>query len=113
CGGEGSMGTEAQRSLADSDAFYTAPPSGPGYQLWETVGDSPMSPVFEGPAELAVWMSTHPCVLGPLGSRGMVPMDEGRALKFIGVGSAPSVVMSDGTLASGTDWVAGKAEEEA
>lgn len=36
------------------------PPTGPGYQLWETVSEgSPISPVFATPEELARWVSDN------------------------------------------------------
>jgi hypothetical protein len=32
------------------------PPEGPGYQMWQTVTDTPISPTFETPEELAKWL---------------------------------------------------------
>jgi hypothetical protein len=45
-----------------SDRFKeTAPPTGEGFQIWETVSEgSPISPVFATPEELADWMVSHP-----------------------------------------------------
>jgi hypothetical protein len=55
CDGEGDIATEAQR--AERDAWEpTQPPSGEGWQLWETTSEgSPQSPVFATPEELADW----------------------------------------------------------
>lgn len=33
------------------------PPKGEGWQLWQTVSDGPISPVFATPDELVAWMS--------------------------------------------------------
>ena len=43
---------------ADSEAWEPEqPPTGPGYQLWETVSEgSPVSPVFARPDDLADWI---------------------------------------------------------
>jgi hypothetical protein len=35
------------------------PPKGKGWQMWETTGDTPMSPVFKTPEELATWLVEH------------------------------------------------------
>jgi hypothetical protein len=32
------------------------PPEGPGWQLWQTVSDGPISPVFDTPEKLVEWM---------------------------------------------------------
>lgn len=60
CGGHGSREKyEGQR--AEAEAWKpTEPPTGEGYQLWETISEgSPVSPVFATPAELATWIKTH------------------------------------------------------
>jgi hypothetical protein len=43
--------------LEASEAWEgTEPPTGPGWQLWETTSEgSPVSPVFDSPEELAEW----------------------------------------------------------
>jgi hypothetical protein len=33
------------------------PPEGPGWQMWENVSDSPISPVFKTPEKLATWLT--------------------------------------------------------
>jgi hypothetical protein len=37
--------------------FSWSPPTGEGWQLWQTVSDGPISPVFATPEELIDWMS--------------------------------------------------------
>jgi len=60
CEGHGSLEAyEGQR--AEADAWErTEPPTGEGYQLWETVSEgSPITPVFATAEELAHWMTEH------------------------------------------------------
>lgn len=80
CQGHGSLETyEGQR--ADADAWKpTPPPAGEGWQLWSTAGDPmPVSPVFAGEHDFAVWMST---VYKPVGG----PLSYEQARRFISVG---------------------------
>lgn len=65
----------------------TEPPSGTGYQVWETVSEgSPISPVFATPEELAHYMATK--------SRDRNTASYDHWMKFIlGDGWAPSFVM--------------------
>lgn len=58
CKGNGSVEKyEGQR--AEAEAWGpTEPPTGEGWQMWETTGEgSPMSPVFVTPEELAQWLA--------------------------------------------------------
>lgn len=61
CGGHGSLERyEGQRAEAEA---WTAPepPTGEGWQLWETTSEgSPITPVFDSAEGLARWMSEHP-----------------------------------------------------
>jgi hypothetical protein len=58
CSGHGHIATDAQREAADAWERQE-PPSGDGYQIWETVTEgSPISPVFATPEELARHMAT-------------------------------------------------------
>lgn len=76
----------------------TEPPTGEGWQLWQTVSDGPISPVFETPEELARWMSSSAYNWGV--SNGTKITYES-ALAFItGPGWAPSFV---GTSANGLE----------
>lgn len=59
CEGHGSIATEEQRQAAD-DWEGTEPPTGPGYQLWQTVSEGgPVSPVFATPEGLATWIRDY------------------------------------------------------
>ncbi len=102
CSGEGHVGTAEQ--VAAQDAWTsTQPPTGDGWQLWETVSEgSPISPVFGSAHELAMWMTRNDrTVNGPMGS-----LDA--ALKFVQAGWAPSFVGTpEHGLMTGTDWVGG------
>lgn len=45
--------------------FHLDPPTGEGYQLWETTTEgSPISPVFDSPEELAAWCALHATIFG-------------------------------------------------
>lgn len=60
CDGHGSREAyEGQR--AEAEAWEpTEPPTGEGWQLWESVSEgSPITPVFATPEELARWMTEH------------------------------------------------------
>jgi hypothetical protein len=83
---------------AASEAWQrTEPPTGEGWQVWETVSEgSPISPVFATPEELAAWMSENGTGL-----------DAGKSketwLAFIHRGWAPSLVMDSRGVRSGVD----------
>lgn len=72
------------------------PPSGEGYQIWETTSEgSPMSPVFSTPEELARWMEKND-----------TSITEGTTydqwMKFIlGSGWSPSIVVTNGKVQTG------------
>lgn len=68
------------------------PPSGEGWQMWETVSEgSPVTPVFETPEALVDYLVA---VNG---------YDRGAAEKFIGVGWVPSGMICGGTFKSNLD----------
>lgn len=88
--------------FAASEAWEsTEPPTGEGYQLWETVSEgSPISPVFDTAEGLAQWLAENP----------WNTCDRGRTyeqwLAFIrGPGWAPTLVMVDGSVMSGVEAV--------
>jgi hypothetical protein len=87
CTGEGLLDAYDGQS-ADIEAWTsTEPPTGDGWQLWETVSDgSPISPVCATAEDLAIWMSSN---ANPR-ERDRVPYDT--ALCFIHDGWAPSAV---------------------
>jgi len=57
CGGSGEQGTPEQRAASEAWGF-TDPPTGEGWQMWETVSEgSPISPVFPDREGLIVWLT--------------------------------------------------------
>lgn len=72
------------------------PPSGEGYQVWETVSEgSPISPVFAAPEELAKYMANH-----PWGADKDTTYEQWLAF-ILGPGHAFSLVVQDGRPMSG------------
>lgn len=60
CGGEGETFQNATLRQIWKNWEPTEPPTGDGYQLWETVSEgSPQSPVFATAEELAEWCETN------------------------------------------------------
>lgn len=58
CEGHGDVGTAEQRRARD-EWVGTEPPTGEGWQVWETVSEgSPITPVFASSAELVDYLST-------------------------------------------------------
>ena len=78
--------------------FNLDPPTGNGYQLWETTSEgSPLSPVFETPEELAEWLEANNA-----SSFGSMTCSYDQWLEFIkGPGWAPSAIMDKNGLHSG------------
>lgn len=112
CNGHASLEKyEGQR--AEAEAWEpTEPPTGDGWQLWETVSEgSPISPVFTSPKELAYWMSSPAYTWGAVKSDSDRPAYE-TALRFIqGDGWAPSFAASAQTgVVSGVEWVGARDE---
>jgi hypothetical protein len=67
----------------------TEPPTGPGFQLWETVTEgSPQSPVFATEQEFFDWLV----------DQGYTPL---AAKNFIGTGWVPSAIMTENGVKSG------------
>jgi hypothetical protein len=102
CDGHGS--TEAypgQRAAADAWE-HIEPPTGEGWQLWETVSEgSPISPVFPDPEGLADWMSSPEYHWGS--SR---PMEYHAALAFVREGWAPTLVQEgNGPVQNGEVYI--------
>jgi len=102
CGGDGNIATPEQR--ATYEAWKpTNPPTGDGWQLWETTSEgSPKSPVFETGDLLAEWMSKNPCGFG--GAR--ISLDT--AMTWVhGDGWSPSMIItSDRGLEDGITFMA-------
>jgi len=60
CGGEGEIWPDQEAKEKSEKWESQEPPSGPGWQLWETVTEgSPISPVFETPGGLAKWCAKN------------------------------------------------------
>lgn len=81
----------------------TEPPSGDGWQLWQTVSEGgPVSPVFPTPEELARW------IVSPGEEWGREPqMEYEAALRWVtGPGWAPSFVGGPAGLTSGIEAMA-------
>jgi hypothetical protein len=60
CQGVGVLWPSEELKAAHEAWARTEPPAGEAYQLWKTVSEgSPLSPPFETPTALAVWLATH------------------------------------------------------
>jgi hypothetical protein len=96
CHGEGEVWPSAEAKAAYEAWTRTEPPTGEGYQVWETVSEgSPISPVFSTPELLARHMATTAW-----------GADKGTSyeqwLKFInGPGWAPSMILDANGVRSG------------
>jgi hypothetical protein len=88
----------------------TDPPTGDGWQMWETTSEgSPISPVFASPEELARWLADTGA-----STFGSDTTDCDTWLRMINVGWAPSAISGGGKgLRSGVDFVAEAAGEGA
>lgn len=103
CAGQGDVSTEEQRAAYEAWTS-TEPPTGDGWQLWETVSEgSPISPVFDSDEALAHWMTENRCTVnGPMSSFDA-------ALRFVRAGWAPSFMASAETgVVPGTEWIGGE-----
>lgn len=94
CKGEGSIWSSPEAKAASETWEIIEPPSGTGYQMWETVSEgSPISPVFATPEGLASYLAE--------GKESSTANYE-QWLKFInGPGWALSMVVSNGVVQSG------------
>lgn len=98
CKGEGTVWDSPENKQVAEAWMSTQPPTGDGFQIWETVSEgSPISPVFATPEELAQHMA---------GTRWGA--DHGSSyetwLKFInGPGWAPSMVMDESGIRTGAE----------
>lgn len=83
----------------------TEPPTGEGWQLWETVSEgSPISPVFVDADGLARWMSSPAYTWG-----AAKPMAYSAALKFVQAGWSPTGFADAGGFHDGADYVGTRA----
>lgn len=108
CKGEGTIWDSPEDEQAAEAWTSTEPPTGDGYQIWETVSEgSPISPVFATPEELARHMA---------GTKWGA--DKGSSyeswLRFInGPGWVPSMVMDSAGIRTGADAVSSPTGETA
>lgn len=98
CEGSGQRWRDAEHKAAHDAWEPTDPPTGDGWQLWETVSEgSPISPVFATADELATWMSD------PARDYDWVPAETAAA--FIADGWAPTLIGSAETgVVSGVEF---------
>lgn len=104
CEGHGSVEAyPGQR--AEADAWEpTEPPTGDGWQMWETVSEgSPVSPVFPDAEGLARWLTTPDG--GEMAGPSRRPMSIEQARGFVAAGWAPSLIGNAGGLHDGASFV--------
>lgn len=106
CEGEGEHWPNAEAKEAYEEWECTDPPTGDGYQIWETVSEgSPISPVFATPDELARHMAGT-----RWGADGGTPYETW--LSFInGPGWAPSMIGTPGNMKTGVEGIVALAAE--
>lgn len=103
CGGHASL--EAYPGQRDeAEAWEPAePPTGEGWQLWETVSaGSPISPVFDSAQGLARWLATYEGADANNQSGGPMPYEA--ALAFVMEGWAPSGMITAGGVHEGSEY---------
>jgi hypothetical protein len=90
---------------AEADAWErTEPPTGEGWQMWETVSEgSPVSPVFATAEGLAQWLTTPEG--GEMAGPSRRPMTISQARGFVGAGWAPSGFINAGGVHDGAEYV--------
>ncbi len=107
CNGEGTLWPSEKIKRQCDRWKLTEPPSGDGWQLWETVSEgSPISPVFVTPELLARWLVESP-------DYSWRSNDEGTTyeqwLAFIHKGWALSLVSDGKTVMTGVQAIAAQA----
>lgn len=103
CGGHASL-ERYRGQRAEAEKWEpTEPPTGEGWQLWESVSEgSPISPVFGTAEELAQWLTVG---VGTGTPNHPNPMPISAARKFVEAGWAPTFVGNAGGLHNGADYV--------
>lgn len=95
CDGEGKNPTPEQQAAHDAWT-KTDPPTGEGWQMWQTVSEGgPASPVFPTAGALAEWLTTEEA------GRDQMP-DFPSAMRFVEAGWAPSGGTFRGEMLTGT-----------
>lgn len=102
CDGSGEIWSSPEKKKQADEWVPEEPPSGDGWQLWETTSEgSPMSPVFDSPEKLARWLADT----GASSFGGMTATYD-QWMGFCRAGWAPSAVMEvPGRLMSGVEAV--------
>ena len=96
CGGEGTIWPSDDAKTTYESWERTEPPTGDGYQIWQTVSEgSPITPVFATPEELATYAAAR-----PWGGDCGTTYDQWLA-SVRGPGWAMSMAIVDGALMSG------------
>lgn len=92
---------------AEAEAWEPSdPPTGDGWQLWETTSEgSPVGPVFATAEELAQWLTTEEGGSAVGFGRSCTPMTIESARGFVGEGWAPSMIGNAGGLHDGAEYV--------
>jgi len=100
CKGNGTIWESKEYKIKSEKWKPKEPPSGPAFQVWETVSEgSPVSPAFEKPEDLANWM-----ILFDTSVTKNVNYEQW--LKFIiNEQSAPSMIMTSGKIMSGVEAI--------
>lgn len=103
---DGDARLEAYPGQAEDQEAWdpTEPPSGDGWQVWETVSEgSPISPVFADREDLVQWL------MSPAYSWGTShPLTRAQAENFVDSAWAPTGVVADGKFMNGDEWVGNK-----
>lgn len=104
CDGEGTL-ERYPGQRAEAEAWEgTNPPTGEGWQMWETVSEgSPVSPVFATAEDLAQWLTTS--AGGQVSGPSRRPMTIEQAHGFVGAGWAPSMIVTAGGIHGGAEYV--------
>lgn len=93
CAGHGSIEVHAGQRAAAEAWKPTPPPTGDGWQLWETVSEgSPISPVFATADELSLWLQSDAYHHG-----ASTPMSTEQADRFVASGWAPTLIFTPET----------------
>lgn len=104
CGGHASLERYPGQRDAQEAWQSTEPPTGEGWQLWETVSEgSPVSPVFATAEELAQWLTTAEGGRAAGPSRRPLTISQARA--FVAAGWAPTLVGDAGGVHDGVEYV--------
>jgi hypothetical protein len=104
CGGEGDIWSSPEKKKQAEDWKQEEPPSGEGWQMWETTSEgSPISPVFDSPEKLARWLAETGA-----SSFGSMTATYDQWLDMCRAGWAPSAMAVAGNFMSGVEAIGEK-----